>query len=519
MEDLKKIQEFFSKPLKENTFKVGQKVTYLGHPAVVTATKEYNGRDYVSVSYDKGTGKTKASDILVKSGDVKAVNEVDEASLGSTKSQSLANAINSAMLQIDDSMSYTDFANAVALILIDEYGTHNFIPFMEVLHARLGMNESIDEAKVDYDFSERELIRVLRQLKRGASTEIDMIKAFEKALGRDITKDELFSESIDEDQSYASTFGGSSKKLDGREIKIELKKRGYDTPNTDIWNKILVKKNGERMGMIDTDNSSYTKGGQMYKWRGTSNFIDHVESIAEGFKDYLGYSEKTSRVSMPRFVKDKNNPNFLNVYIDYDLGPGGSSIALGKETMTGQIRRESAAEAMRLAGDVARDLEAKYNLEDIDIQDLENGKIQIFAVSDDFIDMDVSMLGESLNESQKEEYDSLLDKEYDLTAAYTKDKTEANWKKLSDIRKKGKKLEKELEDQGLLHKEVVNKSIAQTLAETIKLGEGVIEEELCPKGKAYIKRRKAAGEKSSAYLSGRAVKVCKGQMSGRKKKK
>jgi hypothetical protein len=46
-----------------------------------------------------------------------------------------------------------------------------------------------------------------------------------------------------------------------------------------------------------------------------------------------------------------------------------------------------------------------------------------------------------------------------------------------------------------------------------------INEELCPAGKAYIKRRKAAGEKSSAYLSGRAVKVCKGQMSGTSKKK
>ena len=46
-----------------------------------------------------------------------------------------------------------------------------------------------------------------------------------------------------------------------------------------------------------------------------------------------------------------------------------------------------------------------------------------------------------------------------------------------------------------------------------------INEELCPAGKAYIKRRKAAGEKSSAYLSGRAVKVCKGQMSGKTKKK
>jgi hypothetical protein len=50
--------------------------------------------------------------------------------------------------------------------------------------------------------------------------------------------------------------------------------------------------------------------------------------------------------------------------------------------------------------------------------------------------------------------------------------------------------------------------------EAIKLSEGVIEEELCPKGKAYLKKRKAAGEKSSAYLSGRAVKVCKGQMKG-----
>ena len=50
--------------------------------------------------------------------------------------------------------------------------------------------------------------------------------------------------------------------------------------------------------------------------------------------------------------------------------------------------------------------------------------------------------------------------------------------------------------------------------ETTRLGEGVIYEELCPKGKAYIKKRMAAGEKSSAYLSGRAVKVCKGQMKG-----
>jgi hypothetical protein len=57
------------------------------------------------------------------------------------------------------------------------------------------------------------------------------------------------------------------------------------------------------------------------------------------------------------------------------------------------------------------------------------------------------------------------------------------------------------------------------LEEKINEALNKINEELCPAGKAYIKRRQAAGEKSSAYLSGRGVKVCKGQMSGKAKKK
>jgi hypothetical protein len=54
---------------------------------------------------------------------------------------------------------------------------------------------------------------------------------------------------------------------------------------------------------------------------------------------------------------------------------------------------------------------------------------------------------------------------------------------------------------------VIKDKIKETLVQKL-------EEKLCPKGQAYIKKRKAAGEKSSAYLSGRAVKVCKGQMKG-----
>ena len=60
--------------------------------------------------------------------------------------------------------------------------------------------------------------------------------------------------------------------------------------------------------------------------------------------------------------------------------------------------------------------------------------------------------------------------------------------------------------------------VIKELKEIKELGQ-TLNEELCAAGKAYRKRRMAAGEKSSAYLSGRAVKVCKGQMSGKKKKK
>ncbi len=55
-------------------FKVGQKVTYLGHPAEITkADKDVMDRVYYNVSYDKGTGKTKVSKIYNKDGEIKAV--------------------------------------------------------------------------------------------------------------------------------------------------------------------------------------------------------------------------------------------------------------------------------------------------------------------------------------------------------------------------------------------------------------------------------------------------------------
>jgi len=79
---LKKIKQmalasFLSKQGKKKVaegFKVGQKVTYLGHPAEITkVNKEMTGATTYNVLYDKGNGKTKASNLYNKGGEIKAV--------------------------------------------------------------------------------------------------------------------------------------------------------------------------------------------------------------------------------------------------------------------------------------------------------------------------------------------------------------------------------------------------------------------------------------------------------------
>jgi hypothetical protein len=56
--------------------KVGDKVTYLGYPGVITAVnKEMTGATTYNVSYDKGNGKTKASNIYNKDGEIKPLTE------------------------------------------------------------------------------------------------------------------------------------------------------------------------------------------------------------------------------------------------------------------------------------------------------------------------------------------------------------------------------------------------------------------------------------------------------------
>ena len=72
-----------------------------------------------------------------------------EAGLLESTSDKTATAINKAIETVDENLSYKDFALAIAKILKDEYGSQNFGPFMEVLHAELGM-ESLNEEAEEY---------------------------------------------------------------------------------------------------------------------------------------------------------------------------------------------------------------------------------------------------------------------------------------------------------------------------------------------------------------------------------
>ena len=50
-----------------------------------------------------------------------------------------------AIEKVDDSLSYTDLAIAVAEIIKEQYGDHNIAPFMKELHKQLSIKESVNE--------------------------------------------------------------------------------------------------------------------------------------------------------------------------------------------------------------------------------------------------------------------------------------------------------------------------------------------------------------------------------------
>jgi len=125
---------------------------------------------------------------------------------------------------------------------------------------------NVKEAIVDYDFSKEELIRVIKQLKRGASTEIEMIKAFEKALGRELTDDEIRGFKLKEeniDEHHGDDFPKDLLDKTFNSFLNKLKKK-----NETDYNKVedIVKKHFsvDEASMIGTGASFQAGAGEAY---------------------------------------------------------------------------------------------------------------------------------------------------------------------------------------------------------------------------------------------------------------
>jgi hypothetical protein len=65
--------------------------------------------------------------------------------------------------------------------------------------------------------------------------------------------------------------------------------------------------------------------------------------------------------------------------------------------MSGQDRESGAAKALSMGNAIVKKLQSKYNIEDIEVKDLKNGKVEVFAVSDDFIKMASPSLDEAMD--------------------------------------------------------------------------------------------------------------------------
>lgn len=134
-----------------------------------------------------------------------------------------------------------------------------------------------------------------------------------------------------------------------------------------------------RIDISDESFDVFIGGSAKYSFEKTS-------SPNESFKagGNISHIKSSDNHFVPIYKKDENHPNFLIVNISYPVGKGFST-ALGVETMSGQQRREGAIKSIQIGEEIAYKLKRDFDLDDeVEVTDLENGKVQVFAVSDDF---------------------------------------------------------------------------------------------------------------------------------------
>jgi hypothetical protein len=514
MNDIKKIQEFFSKSLEEATFKKGDKITYLDYPGEITGVStDTSGRTYYSVSYNKdtNTGRRTARGIYNKGGEIKLA-EAKETGVDMAKKQLDA-------LGVKYEMSKTDKVRPFKVIYkpinkSDEF-YDKFEDIVDLFNLKGFVKSSIKE---NNSIDHTKLISLIKSANNPRNLPIyynsdngvvniggvgydkgELVKMFNSQPGQSLDIKNLFykaNQNPEETKNAIESMDPS--------IKVEI---GYGYGNEPFvkYIKALMNEDFAKFDTLKMAINQHEKGEPYYDKTRLINIFNQLdnpdqERAKKEYSEYFGKSVNESNGF-------KSGKEFINIKL--------------------QKYPKAVAKINQLISIVG---ESNFTMEMAEwLFDFFNNASYESPVNEaksedkvDTITMDIPLFLRMLEYSRE-------DAEQDLD--------------LHDVTEKANKLGKE---RGILqmddYEEIVgvdgegndlDENVApnhtgkaapfgsgyKPLEEKIAKALDQINEELCPAGKAYIKRRKAAGEKSSAYLSGRAVKVCKGQMSGKSKKK
>jgi hypothetical protein len=615
MNDIKKIQEFFSKSLEEATFKVGDKVTYLGHPGEITGiNKEMTGAITYNVAYDKGNGRTKATNLSNKGGEIKPLKE-GEKSFADYDNKELAAYARELSKQRADAASkgQSDLLGGINKEI--EAATRELKKRSQKIKSltRTDVNEQADEESVNEN---KPVANVNRHIK-AIQIQLDQLgvkyemsgnpyKPF-KAVYKPINKDDKWYDNF-EDIVFRYNLGGvvktsmdeakketgvdmAKKQLDALGVKYEMSKTDKVRPF-----KVIYKP-------INKEDDWYDKFEEIVDLFNLKGFVKQSmsESLTAGYPHRKTSGEGFEKIVITEPMDDATRERMIRRFEaeGWDAKPnfGGGITAVKKTLMNEDFAK---FDTLKMAinqhekGEPYYDKTRLINIfNQLDNPDQERAKKEYseyfgksvnesngFKSGKEFINIKlqkypkavakinqlISIVGESnftmemaewlfdffnnasyespVNEAKSEDKVDTITMDIPLflrMLEYSREDAEQDLD-LHDVTEKANKLGKE---RGILqmddYEEIVgvdgegndlDENVApnhtgkaapfgsgyKPLEEKIAKALDQINEELCPAGKAYRKRRMAAGEKSSAYLSGRAVKVCKGQMSGKKKK-
>jgi hypothetical protein len=628
MNDIKKIQEFFSKSLEEATFKKGDKITYLDYPGEITGVStDTSGRTYYSVSYNKdtNTGRRTARGIYNKGGEIKLA-EAKETGVDMAKKQLDA-------LGVKYEMSKTDKVRPFKVIYkpinkSDEF-YDKFEDIVDLFNLKGFVKSSIKE---NNSIDHTKLISLIKSANNPRNLPIyynsdngvvniggvgydkgELVKMFNSQPGQSLDIKNLFYkanqnpeetknaiESMDPSIKVEIGYGYGNEpfvkyikalmnedfaKFDTLKMAINQHEKGepyYDkTRLINIFNQLdnpdqerAKKEYSEYFGKSVNEANGFTSGKQMIniKLKNYPKAVAKVNQLIDMINEDK-FDDKITNLKKYTYTLNGKKVTPEIGYFDHSLKAMISTPRSGDEYFDYEFYRIGEPDK---SGNIELSPEkGKKGMytEEMDTSGFKSGKefinikLQNYPKAVAKINQLINMIGESnftmemaewlfdffnnasyespVNEAKSEDKVDTITMDIPLflrMLEYSREDAEQDLD-LHDVTEKANKLGKE---RGILqmddYEEIVgvdgegndlDENVApnhtgkaapfgsgyKPLEEKIAKALDQINEELCPAGKAYIKRKKAAGEKSSAYLSGRAVKVCKGQMSGKSKKK